>query len=174
MVFQACWPHLQVTILPLQMNSNPWWKSSNLNSRAWSHMGTLIILYVHIPAGTHACPSAHKHNTGCHWLLNIWMSESFSGRRQQQGQSEHLGRLQGGEWVCSSVGRLTHFIISLSHTPQIYCMHEWAMAIVKQAHVRTQHKAADGKIYGQHACFDSVSARWQIPTQNIYYICSYV
>lgn len=130
---------------------------------------------------THTCRYACMHECAQaqHWLsltprLNIWMSESFSGRRQQQGQSEHLGRLQGGEWVCSSVGRLTHFIISLSHMPQIYCMHEWAMAIVKQAHVRTQHKATDGKIYGQRACFDSASARWQIPTQNIYYICSYV
>lgn len=88
----------------------------------------------------HGCPQAQP------WLsptpcLNIWMSELFNRGRQQQGQREHLGRLPWGEWVCSSVERLTHFIISLSHTPRIHCMHEQAKAIVKQAHVRTRHGA---------------------------------
>lgn len=46
-------------------------------------------------------------------------------------------------------------------------MHEWAMAIVKQAHVRTQHKATDGKIYGQRACFNAY-------TGYILHFCSYV
>lgn len=106
----------------------------------------------------HGCPQAQ-----C-WLslkpcLNIWMSELLNrGRQLQRGQREHLGRLPWGEWVCSSAGRLTHFIISLSHAPRIHCVHEQAKAIVKQAHVRTRHGATGGGIYGRCACLAVISA----------------
>lgn len=104
----------------------------------------------------HGCPQAQP------WLsptpcLNIWMSELFNRGRQQQGQREHLGRPPWGEWVCSSVERLTHFIISLSHTPRIHCMHEQAKAIVKQAHVRTRLGATGGETLGQCAIFTLIS-----------------
>lgn len=154
MVFQPRWPHLQATLLPPQMNSNPRWKSGNPNSQARSHLGPLIISYVPITAGTHACTGAHKRSAGCHRHL-AWIFECQScsiGGRQRQGQREHLGRLPWGEWVCSSVGRLTHFIISLSHTPRIHCMHEQAKEIVKQAHVRTRRGANGSGIHGQRAC----------------------
>lgn len=104
----------------------------------------------------HGCPQAQRWLSPTPWLC-IWMSELFNGGRQRRGQPEHLGRPPWGEWVCSSVGRLTHFIISLSNTPSVQCMHERAKAIVKQAHVRTRHGATGSETWGHCAIFTLIS-----------------
>lgn len=79
MVFQVCWPHLHITILLLQMNSNPLRKVCPFFSRKGSHSGPFIISYIH--TCRYAC--MHQRTQAPHWLsltswLRIWMSESFS------------------------------------------------------------------------------------------------
>lgn len=125
MVFQPRWPHLQATILPLQMNSNPRWKSGNLNSGARSHLGPLIISYVHIPAGMRACTGAHKHSPGCHRHL-AWIFEcqscSIGGGSSRDSVSIWGGRRGENEFV--PLWRDWHILLFLFHTRRAYivCM----------------------------------------------------
>lgn len=142
MVFQLEWPQLQITILLLQMNPTPWWgeKSTSLNSWEWFHAGSLSY---HIHTRMHA--RAHTNTPA----VTVFVTDCVNVRivqwqRQQQGEAEHLGRMQGEVWASPSVERLTHFIISpflLSHP---FCLsrymlyfHEWVTVTVKQEYDTT-------------------------------------
>lgn len=125
MVFQPRWPHLQAKLLPLQMNPNPRWKSGNPNSRARSHLGPLIISYVHITAGMHACTGAHKRSTGCHRHL-AWIFEcqscSIGGGSSRDSVSIWGGCRGENEFV--PLWEDWHILLFLFHTSPAYivCM----------------------------------------------------
>lgn len=116
MVFQLEWQRPQITILPLQMNSTPWWgeKSTILNSRELFFRGGLLIVHfiqIHMHCQAHTIAPT---NTDRHCILD-WVCEC---QNRSMRAATTGGWWASGEAVRSgisfSVDRLDPFLLCLS------------------------------------------------------------
>lgn len=154
MVSRLEWPHLQITILLLKMNSTPWWgeKSSSLNSGEWFHTGPYHIIYARA--------------LSLHSWLNIWMSESFNKT------SNHRERLSIWGGVSHSLGGSTdtfyYFLFRFKYTAFAWM----CKVIVKQAVEQLKAEYAMHKTQYNHRNGSSwlyASYKWYI-----YYVLYYI